>query len=296
MAAALQLAHNADVIVFVGGLDVTNVEREGHDRHDIHLPGLQPKLLASLLALGKPLALVLFHGGVVTLPPSILAHSNLAVVSAGYPGIHGGKAIAEALFDAAGVGDGKASNRWGRTAVTWYSEAGWQQAGYDMLSFDMAAAPGRTYRYYNGLPQWPFGFGLSYSTLKLHAVHSNATDASRTGRVAVGVENVDPSRSSDAVVLLYIQPHAGTVPTLAPAAALRRQLVAFERLAAIPAADQANFAFELTPEHVSLHDAHGATVLYPGLYELIVSLGDGEQSNEVTLHFSCDGKSGCQSA
>ena len=56
-------------------------------------------LLAQLLALSKPLALVLFHGGMLTIPPSLLQAPNLAIVSAGYPGIHGGVAIADALFD-----------------------------------------------------------------------------------------------------------------------------------------------------------------------------------------------------
>ena len=50
-----------------------------------------------------------------------------------------------------------ASNRWGRTPVTWYSEAGWAAAGFDMLDFEMGAAPGRTYRFYADAahkPQW----------------------------------------------------------------------------------------------------------------------------------------------
>ena len=42
----------ADAVVFVGGLDVATVEREGKDRHEVGLPGQQPALLRKLVALG----------------------------------------------------------------------------------------------------------------------------------------------------------------------------------------------------------------------------------------------------
>ena len=148
---ALSAARAADVLVFVGGLD-GSIEREGKDRFYIGLPGLQPAFLRQLLALGKPTALVLFHGGIVTFPPDILAAPHLAIVSAGYPGLYGARAIARALFDgglegAGPAGSRLATNRWGKTPVTWYSEGGWAAADFDMLSFDMAKAPGRTHRY-----------------------------------------------------------------------------------------------------------------------------------------------------
>ena len=97
--AAMAAAAAADVLIFVGGLDTASVEKEGKDRHEINLPGLQPSLLQQLLALGKPLALVLYHGGIVTFPTTLLAAPNLALVSAGYPGVYGANAIAGALFD-----------------------------------------------------------------------------------------------------------------------------------------------------------------------------------------------------
>ena len=131
ISAALDAANRSNVIVFIGGLSTPELESEGFDRHDISLPGLQPELLRKLLSLGKPLCLVLIHGGIVTIPDDILSFPNLAIVSAGYPGIYGGIAIAEALFDipnnTGGIGR-MASNRWGRTPVTWYSEASWQAA------------------------------------------------------------------------------------------------------------------------------------------------------------------------
>ena len=73
---------------------------------------MQPALLRQLLALGKPLALVIYHGGIVTLPPDILKAPQLALVSAGYPGLYGAAALAAALLDTDAE---PATNRWGGT-------------------------------------------------------------------------------------------------------------------------------------------------------------------------------------
>ena len=331
--AALAAAKDVDVIVYVGGLDVAHCERESHDRHEVGLPGMQPQLLSALLNLGKPTAFVIYHGGVLTIPPAILAKPNLAIVSAGYPGVHGARAIAEALFDGAGGGGGggdgagagaggsgiplgQAVNRFGRTAVTWYSEDGWRDAAFDMLSFDMARSPGRTHRYYTGVAQWPFGFGLSYGApIRLVGGGGAAGIGSSTaaagssstagGSAAVGwtragsarlhgiARNDDDERSRDAIVMVYASPAKGTVPPSAPAAALRRQLIHFERLSSIAPRTDALIDFEVSPSQLTMHDAQGRPVFYPGSYEITVSVGG--ESADVVLPFTCAmGSGGCQ--
>jgi hypothetical protein len=61
IAAALQLGKVADVIVLCLGTD-KSVEHEGIDRRDILLPGLQASFAMQVLALGKPVVLVLTNG------------------------------------------------------------------------------------------------------------------------------------------------------------------------------------------------------------------------------------------
>ena len=284
--AAIHAAASADVVIFVGGLDGT-IEGESHDRHDISLPGLQPGLLERVLGLGKPTAIVLFHGGVVNLDAKIVAgtcdHCNgnaPAVISGGYPGFFAAGAIADALFD---VPNGaQAQNRWGKTPVTWYGADAWDAAAFDMLSFDMAASPGRTYRYYDGkvAPQWPFGYGESYTTFAL-----SASAETNGGNVdfAVTVKNTG-DRAGDDVVLAYLEPHAGTVPGDAPAAALVRQLFGFERVA-VGAGGEAGAAFALTLDDATLTDAKGAPKLYPGGYDAVFSDG---VAKEVRVAVQCD--------
>lgn len=296
VAAALALAAAADVVVYVGGLDGT-IEREGKDRHDLRLPGAQPAFVASLVALGKPTVLVLYHGGILTLPAELLAAPNLAIVSAGYPGVYGGRAIAETLFDTPAR---HAVNRFGLTPVTWYSTDGWQDAHFDMLSFDMTKYPGRTYRYYRGAtPQWPFGFGLSYAPLSLRAAPDAPCDAARArgatetrtaGALTATVHNEDAQRASDAVVLAYVRPLEGTIPASEPASALVKTLVSFDRLGPIPPAGSASTQFTLSEAMATLHNAKGVPTFYPGKYEFIVATA---ASLTATLPFECHAKGGC---
>ena len=165
--AALALAADADAIVFVGGLDL-DIERESHDRHDIGLPGVQPKLLSKLLALGKPLALVLFHGGIVTFPPDILARPTSRSSPRATPASTAPRRSRTRCSRCPPTA--RRSSRFGKTPLTWYSEKGWADADFDMLSFDMGRRPG-AHVYYSGTPQWAFGAGLSYAQTELSAAH-----------------------------------------------------------------------------------------------------------------------------
>lgn len=283
IAAAIAAARAADMVVYVGGLDTSSIEKEGQDRHEIGLPGLQLSLLRQLLALGKPLALVLFHGGIVTFPPDLLAAPNLALISAGYPGFYGALAIADALFDrwdpSTGVGT-LASNRWGKTPLTWYSEAGWAAAQFEMVNFDMAKSPGRTYRYYTGTPQWQFGYGLNYVQTHVHPyAEPNSTS------IVAEVLNLDALRQTDEIVLVFVRASPGTIPATEPSAKLVRSLVGFERLGPIDPGASASITFAITPDMVQVHNERGEAVLFPGRYDFVVSTGDAQ--SEHVLHFQC---------
>ena len=312
--AAMAAARAADAIVFFGGLDL-ECEREGHDRHAVGLPGLQPSLLKALLALGKPLALVLLHGGMLTLPPALLAAPNLAVVSAGYPGKHGADALAAALLDTPAQ---PATDRWGLTPYTWYSEAGWAAAAFDMLSFDMSAPPGRTYRFYRGGGrggaagggahdggahdggahdgadagvQWPFGSGLAYARRALTARAAPGGSA-----VTAGVTNPETSaaaaRPTDAVVLVYLRPCAGTVPETEPASRLVRQLVHFARVGPLAPGAAQSVTFNISGADATLQDAAGQPKLYAGKYDVEVSIGNAPGEEDVALRFECGADGG----
>ncbi|EDQ91999.1 uncharacterized protein MONBRDRAFT_337, partial [Monosiga brevicollis MX1] len=151
LAAAVAAAQAADVVVAFLGTDKT-IEREGLDRVNLTLPGLQGLLLDQLLATGTPVVLLLNNGG----PLAIESYLNrtAAVMETFNAGQFGATVMAKALFGQV--------NNFGKLPYTVYP------AGYvteqAMNNYDMALYPGRTYRYLVQAPVFPFGFGLSYTT------------------------------------------------------------------------------------------------------------------------------------
>ncbi|WP_149194586.1 glycoside hydrolase family 3 protein [Luteimonas suaedae] len=199
---ALEVARSADAVVFVGGLtgDVEGEEMDvsypgfaGGDRTDLRLPAPQRKLLEALHATGKPVVLVLTTGSALAID---WAQDNLpAIVLAWYPGQRGGNAVADVLF-----GD---ANPAGRLPVTFY------KADEQLPAFDDYAMAGRTYRYFEGEPLYPFGHGLSYTRFDYANLRidrdgdSVAPDDALT--VQVDVRNTG-ERAGEEVVQLYLRP------------------------------------------------------------------------------------------
>ncbi|MGD0365151.1 MAG: glycoside hydrolase family 3 C-terminal domain-containing protein, partial [Bryobacteraceae bacterium] len=161
-------------------------------------------LLQKVSALGKPIVLVLLNGSAVAVN---WAREHVpAIVELWYPGQAGGAALADVLF-----GD---YNPAGKLPVTFYKSE-------DQLPpFDDYSMKGRTYRYFEGEPLYPFGYGLSYTTFSYRNLQ--APDEARTGnpvKVSVEVQN-SGKRDGEEVVQLYIK-HPGVV----------RELQGFERVA-----------------------------------------------------------------
>ncbi len=209
---ALKMARQADVVVMFLGLsprlegEEMKVKVEGFsggDRVRLGIPRVQEALLQHVSALGKPVVLVLLNGSAVAVN---WAREHVpAIVELWYPGQAGGSALADVLF-----GD---YNPGGRLPVTFYKSE-------DQLPpFDDYSMKGRTYRYFEGEPLFPFGYGLSYTTFTYRNLQ--APDEARAGspvKVSVEVEN-SGKRAGDEVVQLYVK-HPGVV----------RELQGFERV------------------------------------------------------------------
>jgi beta-glucosidase len=195
---AVLAAKQADAVVAVVGItsrlegEEMKVEVEGFhggDRTSLDLPRPEEDLLKALQATGKPLVVVLMNGSALSVNWAN-QHAN-AILDAWYSGEEGGTAIGETL---AGV-----NNPAGRLPVTFYT-------GVDQLPpFEDYAMKGRTYRYFEGKPLYPFGYGLSYSkfsysNLTLSATHLNAGDPLS---VDADLKNAS-DRAGDEVVELYL--------------------------------------------------------------------------------------------
>jgi beta-glucosidase len=262
--AAVSAAKHADVIIAVVGI-TSRLEGEemrvdqpgflGGDRTSLDLPKPEEDLLQALGATQKPLVVVLTNGSALGLNWE-KEHAS-AILESWYAGEEGGSAIAQTL-------SGK-NNPAGRLPVTFYKNV--QQ----LPPFEDYSMKGRTYRYYQGEPLWPFGYGLSYTTFRYTGldVPQAPLKAGDPLDVAVTVTNTGPV-SGDEVVQLYLN-----FPQIAGAPL--RALRGFQRVHLAPGAGQ-RVQFHLNPRDLSMVTAAGDTIVAEGAYT--VSIGGGQPNTE----------------
>ncbi len=274
---AVTAAKNADVVIAVVGITsqlegeempVTEPGFLGGDRTSIDLPQPEEDLVEAVASTGKPLAVVLMNGSALAVN-WIDEHAN-AVLEAWYPGEEGGAAVAETL-------SGK-NNPAGRLPVTFYK-------GVDQLpNFEDYGMANRTYRYFNGKPLYPFGYGLSYTKFSYSdlSLPTAAIAAGQPLGADVTVTNVGKA-AGDEVVQLYLK-----FPSVkgAPNVALR----GFTRIHLEPGANQ-KVHFDLKPRDLEMVTEEGNPIIAQGDYT--VSIGGGQPDTAApvaTGHFHIDGQ------
>jgi beta-glucosidase len=257
---AVAAAKNADVVIAIVGI-TSQLEGEempvsepgflGGDRTSIDLPQPEEDLVEAVAATGKPLAVVLINGSALAVN-WINEHAN-AVLEAWYPGEEGGAAVAETL--------GGKNNPAGRLPVTFYT-------GVNQLpNFEDYGMANRTYRYFNGKPLYPFGYGLSYTKFNYSdlSVPEQAVAAGQSVGADVTVTN-SGTFAGDEVVQLYLKfpPTKG-----APLIALR----GFQRIHLDPGASQ-KVHFDLKPRDLGMVTEDGNSIIADGEYT--ISIGGGQ--------------------
>jgi len=159
MAEAITVAEHSDVVVMCLGLDSMLEGEQGDagngdgagDKLNLNLPGKQQELLEKVLAVGKPVIVVLGAGSALTLQGQ--EEKCAAILNAWYPGSFGGRAVADLIF-------GKCSPS-GKLPVTFY------RTTEELPEFTDYSMKGRTYRYMKGESLYSFGYGLTYSSVEL---------------------------------------------------------------------------------------------------------------------------------
>jgi len=232
--AALAGVKQADVAIVVLGEDA-NISGECRSRAYLDLPGAQSALLERLASAGTPLVLVVMAGRPLTLDRE-LAHAQ-AVLYAWHPGTMGGPAIADVLF-----GDVPPSGKLpisfprtvGQVPIYYnYKNTGRPPKGTErgvprgtpLDPVDMVAS----YLDVEVTPQFPFGFGLSYTTFAYSDVRVSAKRVRLSERfeVSAKVTNVG-ERAGIEVVQLYLRDRVGSVTRPV------RELKGFERISLEP--------------------------------------------------------------
>jgi len=258
--AAQAAARAADVVVAVVGItsmlegeemEVSEAGFKGGDRTSLDLPLPERELVKALAKTGKPLVLVLTNGSALSVDKESRAAN--AVVEAFYPGEEGGTAIAETL-------SGR-NNPGGRLPITFYQDVG------QLPAFGDYAMAHRTYRYFDGKPLYPFGYGLSYThfsygkiTLPKRTIHAGEPLIADVALTNSG------KLAGDEVAQAYLN-----FPTVdgAPRVALR----GFQRVH-LNAGETRTLRFKFSPRDLSMVTAAGHIQVPAGEYSL--SIGGGQ--------------------
>ena len=179
----------ADAIVIIGGISA-QMEGEGGDKQDIELPKVQQMLVKAMHKTGKPVIFVNCSGSAIAFG-SVEGEYD-ALLQAWYAGQGGAKALAEVLF-----GD---YNPGGKLPVTFY------RSNNDLPDFLDYSMKNRTYRYFTGIPQFAFGYGLSYTTFNVGDAKISAKKMKKDGKVTLTIPVTNTGkREGTETVQVYVK-------------------------------------------------------------------------------------------
>ena len=240
-----------ETVIFVGGLS-SQLEGEempvaidgfkGGDRTDIELPRVQREFIRRLREAGKRIILVNCSGSAIALSPE--TERCEAIVQAWYPGMEGGRAVADILYGE--------YNPQGKLPVTFYRDS------KQLPDFENYSMRGRTYRYFDDA-LFPFGYGLSYTTFEI----GDAT-LKRTGGAAFQLQTTIKNtgrREGTEILQVYVRRMSDTEGPL-------KTLKAFCRVP-LKAGESKCVTVSLDEEAFTLFDSETNTMrVVPGEYEL----------------------------
>jgi beta-glucosidase len=268
---AVTAAQASDVTVVVVG-EPAGDSGEASSRSMIDLPGSQLQLIQQIAATNKPYVVVLMNGRPLTIP--WLADNAPGLLEAWYPGTEGGDAVADVLFGKVDPG--------GKLPISFPRNVGQIPISYNELPTGRPADPNNKYtsKYLDvdNTPQYPFGYGLSYTTFNVGAPQLSSGSVSPNGRlrVTVPISNTG-SVTGDDVVQLYL--HQDFTSILQPV----RKLEGFQRVS-VPAGQSTTVTFTLNRQNFGFYNDQGQFVIEPGQFHLWVgdsSVGDNETTFNV---------------
>ena len=231
VARAAELARQADCAILALGQCPMIPAKEERDRHTLLLPPHQRKLMQAVHAANPRCVLALSANYPHTLP---WASENIpAILLSATGGQHFGTAFARGLYGAAKPA--------GRLNMTWVKD---ERQLPDIDDYDVIRG-GRTYRYFEGEPLYPFGHGRTYATFRYGDFAVQQAEGTLT--FTFTVENTG-STASDEVAQVY---------AIAPASRVKkplRQLLAFQRLHDVQPGEKRRVVLTAPVEELRFYD------------------------------------------
>jgi beta-glucosidase len=255
--AAVSAAQSAAVTVVVLG-EPSSYSGEASSRTMLDLPGQQLALVQQIANTGKPYVVVLMNGRPLTI--GWLAANAPALLEAWYPGTEGGNAVADTLFGKANPG--------GKLPMSFPVNVGQVPISYNELPTGRPFDPNNKYtsKYLDApnAPQYPFGYGLSYTTFSVSNLRLSSSSVSSNGPLTVtaSVTNTG-AREGDDVAQLYL--HENYTSILQPV----RKLEGFSRVALAPGQTK-QVTFRLGRQNFGFYNEQGQFVVEPGQFNVWV--------------------------
>lgn len=255
---------------------------EAASRAHLGLPGRQEELLQAVVATSKPVVLILFSGRPLTVPWAV--EHVPAILTAWLPGTEAGPALARTLFGE--------SNPTGKLVVSWPRSVGQEPLYYNALNtgrppdnVDLTEPPRDVPSKYvsryideRNSPQFPFGYGSSYTTYtygptKVNKTQLSAADlnqglsgkgAASTALIAEAEVSNTGSRAGEEIVQLYVRLQGTS--TAQPVRALK----GFQHVVLAPG-ETRKVAFNLGPEAFALWNASNEFAVEPSKVTVWIS-------------------------
>lgn len=252
---AVAAAKASDIVIVAAGIE----EGEFRDRASLKLPGHQEALINALTKTGKKIIVVLIGGSAINMTDWIDKVDG--IIDAWYPGEQGGFAIADVLTGT--------YNPSGKLPITFPIS----EAQLPLVYNHAPTGRGDDYNNLSGLPLFPFGFGLSYTSFDYTDLNIEKKSLKNGDSTTVScmVRNTG-NLAGDEVVQLYIRDKLSSVaqPVM--------QLKGFERIH-LKAGESKKVQFKILPEHLALLNNELKKVIEPGAFSIMI----GSSSREIKL-------------
>jgi len=261
IAEAVEAAKQTDVIVLaLGGNEQTSREAWGlnhmGDRTSLDLVGRQEELVKAMLALGKPVIVLLFNGRPLSI--NYVSQNVPAILECWYLGQETGHAVADVLF-----GD---YNPGGKLPITIA-----RSAGHLPVFYNYKPSARRGYLFDDVSPLYAFGYGLSYTTFEIKNVRlaKKSIRRSQATRVMAEVTNTG-KRAGTEVVQMYIRDLVSSVTRPI------KELKGFKKVCLQPG-ETKTVALDITPDLLAFYDINMKFVVEPGEFEVMVGNSSRER-------------------
>jgi beta-glucosidase len=268
--AAKKVAANADVIVMVLG-EHGFQSGEARSRTNLDLPGNQQELLEAIYKVNPNIVLVLNNGRPLSIPWAA-AHIP-TIVEAWQLGTQTGNAVAQVLY-----GDYNPS---GKLPMSFPRNVGQCPIYYNNYNTGRPSDVDKNvfWSHYTDVektPQFPFGFGLSYTTFDYKNLKINKTAFAKGEPVQVSVEITNSGNyDGKEVVQLYIHDESASL------ARPVKELKGFE-LINLKKGETKTITFTLTDKELGFFDNDGNYLTEAGSFNIMVG---GSSDKGLEGHF-----------